>query len=573
MDRPKPDRHDPRVPRTLEYSSQCLPKTLEDNGLRFAGHVATEFFGAKLRYGELWDQVLRCARVLSDLGVRPGTKVALMLPNCPQTIIAYYATLWLGGVAVLTNPMYMGREILHQWGDAEAEVLVVLDHLVPKVEPVIPKTKIRKVLVTSLKEYLPFPLNLLYPLKARKEKLFTAVPYERNMLNFKHSLKAAKPDPPGCTVTMDDLALLQYTGGTTGLSKGVMLSHRNIQANVAQLAAWIPDLRWGEERMLAILPFFHVFGMTVVMNLGLYIGGTVILVPRFEVNQFLKILHKSKPTLFPGVPTLYVALVNHPQIRSYDLSSIRYCITGSAPMPLEVLRTFERLTGGTIIEGYGLTEASPVTHANPLTGARKPGTIGLPLPDTEARIMDLDLGEREMKPGETGELAIRGPQVMKRYWKNPEETEKVLRDGWLFTGDIAGIDDEGYVTIIDRKKDLILAGGYNIYPREIDEVLYEHPKILDAVAIGIPDPYRGETVKAYVAVKPGETLTEHEVIQFCKTRLAAYKVPKRVEFRDALPKTVVGKVLRKQLREEALQGEKGAEKGPDTSGTAGASGH
>jgi long-chain acyl-CoA synthetase len=570
MDRPKPDHHDPRVPRTLEYSDQCLPKILEESGSRFAHHVATDFFGARLRYAELWDQIMRCARVLSDLGVQPGTRVALMLPNCPQTIIAYYATLWLGGVAVLTNPMYMGREILHQWGDAEAEVLVVLDHLYPKVEPVLPKTQIRRVLVTSLKEYLPFPLNLLYPLKAYKEKLFTAVPYEKEVLNFKRALKGARPDAPECRVRLDDLALLQYTGGTTGLSKGVMLSHRNIQANVAQLTAWIPDLRWGKERMLAILPFFHVFGMTVVMNLGLFIGGVLILVPRFEVNQFLKILHKSKPTIFPGVPTLYVALVNHPQIQSFDLSSIRYCITGSAPMPLEVLRTFEDLTGGTIIEGFGLTEASPVTHANPLTGARKPGTIGIPLPDTEARIMDLDLGEREMKSGETGELVVRGPQVMKGYWKNPEETEKVLRDDWLFTGDIAAMDEEGYVTIIDRKKDLILAGGYNIYPREIDEVLYEHPKILDAVAIGIPDPYRGETVKAYVVVKPGETLTEEEVIQFCKTRLAAYKVPKRVEFRDALPKTVVGKVLRKQLREEALQGEKEAEKG---TGPAGASGH
>lgn len=553
MDRPNPTRHEPRPPRDLEYSSQCLPLALQERASRFAAHVATDFFGARIRYAELWDQIMRCARVLSNLGVRPGTRVAIMLPNCPQAIVAYYATLWLGGVAVLTNPLYMGREVLHQWDDAEAEVLVVLDHLIPKVEPVLPKTRIGKMLVTSLKEYLPFPLSLLYPLKARKDKLFTAVSYGRDTLNFKRALKQVEPGAPACAAEMDDLALLQYTGGTTGVSKGVMLSHRNIQANVAQLAAWIPDLQWGAERMLAILPFFHVFGMTVVMNLGLFIGGTIILVPRFEVNQFLKILHKSKPTLFPGVPTIYVALVNHPRIRSYELSSIRYCITGSAPMPLEVLRTFESLTGGTIIEGYGLTEASPVTHANPLSGARKPGTIGVPLPDTEARIMDLELGERELGPGETGELTVRGPQVMNGYWKNPGETEKVLREGWLFTGDIAQMDEEGYVTIIDRKKDLILAGGYNVYPREIDEVLYEHPKILDAVAIGIPDPYRGETVKAFVVVKAGETLTEEELIRFCKSRLAAYKVPKSIEFRENLPKTVVGKVLRKQLREEALR--------------------
>ncbi len=556
MDQPRLDHQGFRIPKTLEYPPECLPKILEANAKQYASHVATEFFGAKIRYGELWDQILRCATVLSGLGVGRGAKVAIMLPNCPQTIIAYYATMWLGGIVVMTNPMYVEREIEHQWEDSEAEFLVVLDHLFPKVEPVLSRTRIRKVLVTSLKEALPFPLSLLYPLKARKDKLFTAVPYGKDVLNLKQALKQATPTSATCPAELDDIALLQYTGGTTGLAKGVMLTHRNILANVVQLVAWIPDLRWGEERMLAILPFFHVFGMTVVMNLGLYIGAAVILVPRFEVNQFLKTLQKSKPTIFPGVPTIYVALVNHPQIKSFELHSIRYCITGSAPMPLEVLKTFESLTGGTIIEGYGLSETSPVTHANPLTGARKTGSIGIPLPDTEAKIMDLEFGERELGPGEAGELVVRGPQVMKGYWKNPEETQKVVKDGWLFTGDIAEMDAEGYVTIIDRKKDCILAGGYNVYPREIDEVLYEHPKVLDAVSVGVPDPYRGETVKAFIVVKPGATLTEEEMIEFCKSRLAAYKVPKQVEFRDSLPKTIVGKVLRRQLREEVLKGKK-----------------
>ncbi len=556
MDQPRLDHQGFRVPKTLEYPRECLPKILEASAKKYASHVATEFFGAKIRYGELWDQILRCATALSGLGVGRGAKVAIMLPNCPQTIIAYYATMWLGGIVVMTNPMYVEREIEHQWEDSEAEFLIVLDHLFPKVEPVLSRTRIRKVLVTSLKEALPFPLSLLYPLKARKEKLFTAVPYGKDILNFKQVLKGAGPTTATSPAELDDIALLQYTGGTTGLAKGVMLTHRNILANVVQLVAWIPDLRWGEERMLAILPFFHVFGMTVVMNLGLYIGAAVILVPRFEVNHFLKTLQKSKPTIFPGVPTIYVALVNHPQIKSFELHSIRYCITGSAPMPLEVLKTFESLTGGTIIEGYGLSETSPVTHANPLTGARKTGSIGIPLPDTEAKIMDLEFGERELGPGEAGELAVRGPQVMKGYWKNPEETQKVVKDGWLFTGDIAEMDAEGYVTIIDRKKDCILAGGYNVYPREIDEVLYEHPKVLDAVSVGVPDPYRGETVKAFIVVKPGETLTEEEMIQFCKSRLAVYKVPKQVEFRDSLPKTIVGKVLRRQLREEVLKGQK-----------------
>lgn len=556
MGQPRLNHQDFRVPKTLEYPTECLPRILETNSRTYSDRVATEFFGAKIRYRELWDRILRCATVLSGLGVGEGTKVAIMLPNCPQTIVAYYATMWLGGVVVMTNPMYVERELKHQWQDSEAEFLIVLDHLFPRVEPVLPHTGIRKVLVTSLKEALPFPLNFLYPLKARKEKLFTAVPYGKDILNFSQALKDARPSAAACPAELDQIALLQYTGGTTGLAKGVMLTHRNILANVAQLAAWIPDLRWGEERMLAILPFFHVFGMTVVMNLGLYIGAAVILVPRFEVNQFLKTIQKTKPTIFPGVPTIYVALVNHPEIKSFELKSIRYCITGSAPMPLEVLNTFETLTGGTIIEGYGLSEASPVTHANPLTGARKAGSIGIPLPDTEGKIMDVEFGERELGPGEAGELAVRGPQVMKGYWKNPEETQKVMKDGWLFTGDIAEMDADGYVTIIDRKKDCILAGGFNVYPREIDEVLYEHPKVLDAVSLGVPDPYRGETVKAFIVVKPGETLTEEEVIRFCKSRLAAYKVPKQVEFRDSLPKTIVGKVLRRQLREEQMQGKK-----------------
>jgi len=312
-------------------------------------------------------------------------------------------------------------------------------------------------------------------------------------------------------------------------------------------------VRVGGERFLAILPFFHVFGMTVAMNFMLYTGSTAILVPRFEINGFLKTLQGTKPTIFPGVPTIFVAIVNHPKIDRFDLSSIRFCITGSAPMPVEVLRKFEKMTGSVIIEGYGLTESSPVTHCNPIKGVRKPGSIGIPLPDTDCKIVNLDLGTDELPVGEEGELIVRGPQVMKGYWKMEKETRSALRNGWLYTGDIARMDEDGYTFIVDRKKDMILAGGYNVYPREIDEVLYEHPKILDAVAVGVPDSYRGESVKVFVVVKPGENLTENEVIEFCKARLAAYKVPKMVEFRDSLPKTIVGKILRKELRREAIR--------------------
>ncbi|MGA7876283.1 MAG: long-chain fatty acid--CoA ligase [Desulfoferrobacter sp.] len=545
--------YDSDVPKSLEYPQEPLPILLKKNSEKYSNNTATEFFGAKLTYSSLWKQIQSFANALSQMGVEPGSKVAIMLPNCPQAVISFYAVLWLGGVVVMTNPLYVEREMKHQWVDSEAKFLVVLDHLYPKVSKVLPKTGIKKVIATSIKDYLPFPKNWLYRLKTLKDKLFTAVPYGENVFNFTRLIESTSPTPPSCPANLDDLALLQYTGGTTGVAKGVMLSHGNILANVAQIAGWFPELNWGKERFISILPFFHVFGMTVAMNFPLYTGSTVTLVPKFDVDDFVETLQKTKPTLFPGVPTIFVAIVNHKDISSFDLSSIRFCITGSAPMPLEVLKKFEELTGSIIIEGYGLTESSPVTHCNPIKGTRKAGSIGVPLPDTEFKIVDLEMGVEEQPVGQEGELVVRGPQVMQGYWKMPQETDSTLRDGWLYTGDIATMDEQGYTFIVDRKKDMIIAGGYNIYPREVDEVLYEHPKVLDAVTVGVPDPYRGETVKAFIVPKPGEEITEKEIIQFCKTRLAAYKVPKSVEFRESLPKTTVGKVLRKELRREAIK--------------------
>ena len=553
MDRVWYKNYDPRIPHTIKCPDECLPLCVQKNAINLPHNIAAEFFGAKLTYGSLWSQILRFANALSLLGVKPGDRLAVMLPNCPQTMIAYYATLWLGAVVVMTNPLYVEREIEFQWGDAEAEFAIVLDHLYPKVERVLPQLGIQKVIVTSIREYLPPLLKFLYPLKARQKKLFTAVPYNERVLSFSQLIRKTAPHPMPFAGSLDGLAALQYTGGTTGTPKGVMLSHRNLLSNAIQLAAWVPDLRHGEERFLGILPFFHVFGMTVAMNLTLYTGCTAILVPRFEVGEFLKILKKTRPTLFPGVPSIFVAIVGDPKARSYDLSSIRLCITGSAPMPVEVLRRFEELTGCIIIEGYGLSEASPVTHANPLGGARKVGSIGIALPNTDCKIVDLDLGVGEKPLGEIGELIVQGPQVMQGYWKLPQETADTLREGWLYTGDIARMDEDGYVFVVDRKKDMIISSGYNVYPREIDEVLYEHPKILDAVAIGVPDPYRGEIVKAYIVLKPGESVTEEEIIQFSKARLAPYKVPRSVEFRQSLPKSMVGKVFRKELRQEVLQ--------------------
>jgi long-chain acyl-CoA synthetase len=448
--------------------------------------------------------------------------------------------------------MYVEREMEHQWNDAGVEVLIVLDHLYPKVEKVVPKTGIRSVIVTSLREFLPFYLKWLYPLKAKKQNLFMDVRYDDKVRNFAALIRQSQPLASGCSLQSGDLALLQYTGGTTGVAKGVMLTHGNIVANVMQISAWFPELQRGRERLVAILPFFHVFGMTVTMNWALFTGSTIILVPKFQVDEFLKLLHKSRPTIFPGVPTIFVAIVNHPKITEYDLSSIRFCITGSAPMPVEILTQFEKMTGSVIVEGFGLSESSPVTHVNPIGGVRKPGSIGLPVSDTDARLVPLSLSDQDVPVGEEGELVIKGPQVMKGYWNMPDETTQVLRDGWLYTGDIAKMDEDGYFYIVDRKKDMVIAGGYNIYPREIEEVLYMHPKVMDAVIIGIPDPYRGETVKAFVVPKPGMELTEKEVFDFCRTKLAAYKMPKVVELREALPKTMVGKVLRRELRAEEL---------------------
>ena len=550
MDRIWYKNYDVQVPRSLQYPDRCLPQLVAEAAGEFPGNTATEFFGAKLTYADFWTQVQSLAAALAKLGVTPQSKVAIMLPNCPQCIIAYYAVLWLGAVAVMTNPLYVEREMEHQWSDSGAETLVVLDHLYPKLACVLPHTSIRRVIVTSLREYLPWLYRWLYPIKARKQKLFTAVPYGPRVLNFSRLIQETPPAPPPFSAKPDDLAALQYTGGTTGVPKGVMLTHRNLLANVLQITAWLPDLRRGGERIIAVLPFFHAFGMTVNMNWTLYNAAAIILVPRFHLDEFLKLLNQAKPTIFPGVPTIYVAIVHHPQVRSYNLSSIRLCITGSAPMPLEIMRKFEELTGSIVLEGYGLTESSPVTHVSPIHGMRKPGSIGIPMSDTDARIVDMELGIEEMPIGQEGEIVIRGPQVMRGYWQRDDESAAALRDGWLYTGDIGKMDEDGYFYIVDRKKDMIISGGYNIYPREIDEVLYEHPAILDAVAVGIPDAYRGEAIKAFVVVKPGQTLTEQEVLEFCRLRLTAYKVPKTVEFRDLLPKTMVGKILRKELQAE-----------------------
>jgi len=415
MDRIWHKHYDPQVPFSLEYPETCLPLILEQNAQIAPGSVATEFFGARLTYRQLWDQVLRLANGLKHMGVEEGTKVAIMLPNAPQGVIAYYAALWLGAVVIMTNPLYVERELVHQWTDSDAEFLFVLDHLYPKAEKVLPKTRIRTTIVTSIKDYLPARLRYLYPLKAHFKKLFTSVPCDGiHLLRLKKIMAEMRPDPIPCAAAPGNLAMFQYTGGTTGIAKGAMLTHRNILSNVLQIASWFPDLKRGKERFLSVLPFFHVFGLTVTLNFPIYVGCAGIIMPRFDAGELIKTISRKKPTIFPGVPSIYTVLMAHPKVDSFDLSSVRFCVTGSAPMPVDVMRRFEQKTGSKIVEGYGLSEASPVTHANPIDGMRKPGSIGVPLPDTDCRIVDPETGTREMPAGQVGELIVRGPQVMKR---------------------------------------------------------------------------------------------------------------------------------------------------------------
>ncbi|WP_126428023.1 long-chain-fatty-acid--CoA ligase [Brevibacillus marinus] len=553
------------VPATLEYPRVPLTHFLEQSAREFPNHHALYFMGKRISYAELLSLSYRFAQALRKRGVQKGDRVAIMLPNSPQAVISYYGALFAGAVVVQTNPLYTERELVHQLSDSGAEVLVTLDLLYPRVMNVKAATALRRVIVTGLGEYLPFFKRLLFPLVQRKQGPPPQVVYGNGVEAFAALLADGEPAPVNIAIDPErDLALLQYTGGTTGVAKGVMLSHRNLVANAVQTLAIIYKLKRGQEKILGALPLFHVYGMTTVMNLGIQLAAEIVLIPRFEVKQILKTIDRVKPTLFPGAPTMYIALINHPDLKHYDLSSIEACVSGSAPLPLEVQQRFEELTGGRLVEGYGLTESSPVTHSNPLWGHRVNGSIGLPWPDTDCRIVDPVTGE-ELPQGAVGELAVKGPQVMLGYWKRPEETAAVLKDGWLLTGDMAYMDEKGYFYIVDRKKDMIIAGGFNIYPREVEKVLFEHPAVQEAAVVGVPDPYRGETVKAFVVVKAGQTVSEQELDAHCRKRLAAYKVPRIYEFRSELPKTMVGKVLRRVLKEESIRQMAGAEPREKTS--------
>ena len=514
------------------------------------------YFSNRIRYDQLLDQVNRCAAGLQALGVKKGDRVALMLPNCPQFVIAFFGALRAGAIVTATSHIYTAREAGHQWHDSGAETVIVeegLLNLVEKVRADLPGLK--NVIVTGLRDYYPKNFSkLCRSLKTRaevrKDKTGpTAAPQAPGSrpLPWRELLRTSRTLRP-VSIKPADVACLQYTGGTTGTSKGAMLTHANLAINAQQSRHLLYGTDEGADLMVAALPLFHIYAMSCIMISSVLAGGAFIILPRFELQSALNVIRRYRPTIFHGVPTMYVAFNNAPNVKRYGFHSLRLCTSGGAPLPVEVRQTFEALTGGRLVEGYGLTEASPVTHFNPPNGLPKVGSIGLPVPDTEVRIVDVETGKREMPLGEVGEIVIRGPQVMKGYWKKAAETALVLRNGWLYTGDMARKDEDGYYYIVDRKKDLIIAGGFNIYPREVEEVLFEHPQIKEAVVVGVPDPYRGETVKAFVVLQEGGAASAEEIMAFCRERLAPYKVPRQVVFRDSLPKSGVGKYLRRELK-------------------------
>jgi long-chain acyl-CoA synthetase len=542
--------YDSEVPPEIEYDGSNIPSLLEKSTQLYARQTALDFFGFTLTYAELWQEIEQFTRVLHNLGLAKGDRIALFLPNCPHFVVTYFAALRLGAVIVPTNPLYSEKELEFQIRDSGAETLITLDMLYPKIYKVQPAVGLKNIIVGKVQDYLPPLKKFIYPIIAQKGT--ENVPLEeKNGVRFYQNLKKSKA--PDCTlpkVEADDLAILQYTGGTTGTAKGAMLTHKNIMVNNRQIRHWYTGLRTGQEIFIAVLPFFHTYGMATSLNLPLSAGATIVIFPKFVAKDILKAIDSHKATVLPGIPTIYSVLGNFRDIAKYNVSTIRYCISGAAPLPPTVLHDFEQLTGGIIIEGYGLSEASPVTHCNPLRGVRKAGGIGLPVPGTDCKIVDMETGQ-DLPQGSPGELCIRGPQVMQGYWNRPDETAATLRDGWLFTGDIAQMDEEGYFFIVERKKDMIISEGFNIYPREIEEFLLTHPKVADASVIGMPDKLRGERVYAFVVLKEGATATADEIARFCKEELVRYKVPRKIIFRDSIPRNLAGKNLRRILREEA----------------------
>ena len=550
--------YDRGVPSHIDYPQVPLYYFLEESARKYPDTPCTIFKGARISFKEMNEITDQVAAALIDSGVKKGDRVGIFMPNTPQFVMTYFGILKSGGVVVAINPLYTPREIEMQVNDAGIEIMFVMSNFYKVIKAAQPNTKLKKLIVTNIKETLPPILRMLFTLAKEKKSGFRIeggladgdIWLKEFISRFKQS------DRPKVDVGADDVALFQYSGGTTGVSKGAVALHRNVVANTLQIKEWMSTMKEGEEIVLAAIPLFHVYGMVCAMNFALASGASQVMVPNArDIPDVLENIDKFRPTVFPGVPTLYNAINNNAQVTAgkYNLKSIKACISGSAPLMRETKEKFEALTGGVVFEGYGLSEAPTATHCNPLLGTNKTGSIGMPMSDVDCRIISLDDGITEMPIGEIGELTIQGPQVMKGYHNMPTETANALRtlpDGtgpWLFTGDIARMDEDGYFYIVDRKKELIKPGGYQVWPREVEEVIAANPKVLEVGVAGIPDPYRGETVKAWIVVRQGETLTDEEVKAWCKERLAAFKIPTHIEFRKELPKTTVGKILRREL--------------------------
>ncbi len=535
----------------IEIAPKPVFTMMDDAAVKFADRPAFNFLGKGYSWGEIADLVNRFAKGLQDLGVTKGTHVGIFLPNSPYYLIAYYGILKAGGTVVNLNPLYAERELAHLIEDSEAEIIVTADlaMLHSKMHKMQHDTRLKTLVMCRFADSLPFPKNILFPLLKRKDmadiKSVRGIHWFDDVVDNDGAVNVPEIDP------MNDLAVLQYTGGTTGLPKAAMLTHMNIYANTIQSEKWFPGIEHGQQKMLGVLPFFHVFAMTVIMNLSVLTGLEIIALPRFDLKDTLKLIHKTRPHFFPAVPAIYNAINNYPGLKNYDLSSLVNCFSGGAPLPVEVKKSFETITGCIVVEGYGLTESSPVACANPLNGENVAGSIGLPLPGTVIEILDAEDKKMPIELGKRGELCISGPQVMKGYWNNPEATADTIREGRLHTGDIAIMDERGYVYIVDRLKDMIITNGYNVYPRNVEEAIYLHPSVEECIVAGIPDKQRGEIVKAWIKVKDGRELLVDDLKEFLSDKISPMEIPKRIEFRtEPLPKTMIGKLSKKDVLEE-----------------------
>jgi len=540
----------PGVPKALEYEKLTLSQALSRSAKNFSDHTALNYMGKKISFKELDGLVNAFARALQEMGIGPGDKVALCLPNIPQAIIANYAVFRIGAVTVQNNPLYTERELQYQLNDSDSRIIITLTLLIPRVQKIKADTRIEKIIGCHINSYLPFPKKQLFPYV--KKDMYRKVEPAEDIYVFKDLIARYSTKPIEDQSKWDELANLLYTGGTTGVSKGVMQSNSIISCNVQQFAAWFPELKSGEEVLVGNYPVFHAAGFATT-NLMIWKAWQHLMVPRPDAKINVELIKKHRPTFVPGVPTMFVGMLADPEFRQLDFSSVKGFFSGAAPLAADTIRDLKELTGSTMCEVYGSAETAPFATVTPWGGEVKPGTVGIPIPDTDVKIVDIANPDKELALGEEGEIAIKGPQIMMGYYNKPEETAKVMFGEWFLSGDIGKFDEDGYLSIVDRKKDMIIAGGYNIYPVELDDVLMGHPKILEACTIGIPHDYRGETVKAFIVVKEGQELTEDEVVTYCKKNLAAYKVPKIIEFIDELPKSAVGKILRRKLKEMEME--------------------